>query len=46
MDITINNTIKNASIEYDLNYSKIRRPQKKVSIHTEKNDYYDPKDWK
>jgi hypothetical protein len=40
MDITINNTIKNASIEYDPNNCRIRNSQKSVSIHTDKNNYY------
>lgn len=46
METTLNNTIKNASIEYDAKKSKVRRPSKRVLFQINRNTYYDPKDWK
>lgn len=46
METTLNNTMKNATIEYDPNNSKIRKTFKKVSIDINRNKYYGPKIWK
>jgi hypothetical protein len=46
METTLANTMKNASIEFDPKNSKIRRANKRVLFQTDRNNYYDPKNWK
>lgn len=46
MEMTLSNTMKNASIEFDPKNSKIRKPNKRVNFLTEKNNYYEPKNWR
>jgi hypothetical protein len=46
METTLANTMKNACVELDPKNSKIRRPVKSVSFLTERNSYYDPKNWR
>jgi hypothetical protein len=45
MDKTLNNTIKNAAVQFDPRNSRIRKSTKSVSFETDKNNYYEPRDW-
>lgn len=45
MDKTLNNTIKNAAVQFDPRNSRVRRSSKSVTFETEKNNYYEPKTW-
>ena len=44
METRLNNTIKNATVEWDQNNHKIRKTDKKVNFETEKNMYVPPRE--
>ena len=46
MESTLNNTIKNASMEFDPKKTKIRRGNKRVIFQVSRNTYYDARDWR
>ena len=46
MEITLSNTLKNASVDFDPNSSKIRKQMKRVIFSVDRNNYYEPKQWR
>ena len=46
MEVILENTIKNSSTKQATNGNRVRRKTKSVMFQTEKNDYYNPKEWK
>lgn len=45
MEQTLSNTIKNANVDFRSARNKLKS-KKRVNFSTEKNSYYDPKQWK
>ena len=46
MEVIVDNTIKNAATRQMNGSSRVRRQTKRVCFEIERNDYYDPKEWK
>ena len=46
MQHTLNNTIKNANVDYSGSRVRQQKIRKRVNFSVEKNSYYEPKQWK
>lgn len=46
MEITLNNTLKNAGAAYPTYNNPSKKSKKRVNFVVEKNIYHDPKPWK